>query len=87
MESSFCCPKCKEPLTQRLLSYHCEKCQSCYEIKDGYVDFITGDFYAGEIPRSEFRELLSNIDHSGFNGSFGKIFRKISTLTPIYFGC
>lgn len=67
MELSFCCPKCKHPVSEDLHNYYCKNCESTYNIKDGYVDFMEGDFYAGEVTRAEITSLISNIDKRGYD--------------------
>lgn len=80
MERALWCPKCKQKLEQVSDAFRCKYCQSVYPDRDGYVDFLNLDFYAGEFSRAEINALLAEIDKVGYYNALQNFFTKYPNL-------
>jgi SAM-dependent methyltransferase len=75
MDARLSCPRCKTSLNPGIKSYDCNHCHKSYLIHDGYVDFLgqVDDFYAGEIPQNDMRELIKEIDSLGYSEALKRL--------------
>src|SRR6476660_5233296 len=70
MNTILICPNCRDLLDEETDYYICNNCNRNYTTKDNYVDFIPDiDFYAGEVPQFEMKELINTIDNTDFDAA------------------
>ena len=81
MFQDFICPSCRSSLFEKDTALICKQCNLLYSRSNGFTNFIPKeDFYAGEVPQSEMKDLLNNIDTIGFDPALEEFFHKFPHL-------
>jgi len=82
MTDEFCCPKCKESISNSMNGLQCKQCNNFYLMEEGYADFVGLDgFYSGEVSQLEMKQLILDIDTLGYEKGVGIFLKKNPSLT------